>query len=199
MAKTSLHRSPAMALPTYSLDALLDLYRDRGHAQYGGEAVSQLEHALQCATLAEQAGQSAELITASLFHDLGHLIHHLGEDAVMRGIDDRHEFRAIPVLQKLFPAAVTTPIRLHVEAKRYLCFAEPDYWDSLSTVSQQTLQLQGGIFSSVEAQAFIRQPYAESAVTLRRWDEQAKVAGQQTPALEHFVPILQASVVALVD
>ena len=47
--------SPLMA-------SLLQLYRDRGQTQYGGEAVSQLAHALQCATLAEQAGESAALI-----------------------------------------------------------------------------------------------------------------------------------------
>ena len=98
-------------LMTNTLNALLDLYCQRGQAQYGGEAVSQLEHALQCATLAEQSGQSAAVIVACLFHDLGHLVHHLGEDVAVRGIDDRHEYRAIAFLETHFPAAVTTPIR----------------------------------------------------------------------------------------
>ena len=69
------------------LTTLLDLYRQRGQAQYGGEAVSQLEHALQCATLAEEAGQPAEMIAACLFHDLGHLVHHLGKNPAQHGID----------------------------------------------------------------------------------------------------------------
>jgi phosphonate degradation associated HDIG domain protein len=175
------------------LHNLLELYRDRGQAQYGGEAISQLEHALQCATLAEQATPSAELITACFFHDLGHLIHHLGEDAATRGIDDRHEYRAMPVLEQLYPAAVTAPIRLHVAAKRYLCSVDQNYWDTLSPVSQQSLELQGGPFSVAAAAAFMQQPYAAEAVQLRRWDDLAKVPEGKTPDLEYFIPILVAA------
>ena len=175
----------------YHLATLLDLYRQRGQAQYGGEAVSQFEHALQCAALAEQSEQSAEMIAACLFHDLGHLIHHLGDDPARRGLDDRHEQRAIPVLEQLFPAAVTLPIQLHVAAKRYLCAVDDAYWDSLSATSQRSLELQGGAFSPAAATAFIQQPYAEQAVQLRRWDDLAKVPNQDTPDLEHFLPCLQ--------
>jgi phosphonate degradation associated HDIG domain protein len=175
----------------HTLPTLLDLYRQRGQAQYGGEAVSQLEHSLQCATLAEEAGQSAEMIAACLFHDLGHLIHHLGENVAQHGIDDRHEYRAIPVLEKLFPGAVTVPIQLHVAAKRYLCAVDGDYWDSLSPASKRSLELQGGAFSPVAAANFIQQPHAEQAVQLRRWDDLAKVPNLPTPDLEHFWPSLQ--------
>lgn len=175
-----------------TLNELCNLYRQRGQSQYGGEAVSQLEHALQCATLAEQAQQPLTLVVACLLHDLGHLIHHLGEDVAQRGIDDRHEYRAIPVLEMLFPAAVTAPIRLHVAAKQYLCAVEKGYWDSLSPASQRSLELQGGIFSAAAATAFIQQPHAPEAVKLRWWDDMAKVPGQETPDLEHFVPLLQA-------
>ncbi|MEA5452827.1 phosphohydrolase [Leptolyngbya sp. CCNP1308] len=174
-----------------SLTTLLDLYRQRGQAQYGGEAVSQLHHALQCATLAEQADQPPEMIAACLFHDLGHLVHHLGDDPARRGIDDRHEHRAIPVLALLFPAAVTRPIQLHVEAKRYLCAVDETYWDSLSATSKRSLELQGGVFSPAAATAFIQQPHANQAVQLRRWDDLAKVPNQDTPDLEHFLPSLQ--------
>jgi len=175
----------------YTLNYLLTLYRDRGQAQYGGEAINQLEHALQCATLAEADGQSAELIAACLLHDLGHLIYPLGDDPALRGIDDRHEYRAIPVLEKRFPAAVTGPIQLHVEAKRYLCAVDEDYWGALSTASKRSLELQGGVFSSAAADAFIQQPHASAAVQLRRWDDQAKVPHLATPDLEHFLPTLQ--------
>ncbi|NEQ95224.1 MAG: HD domain-containing protein [Cyanothece sp. SIO2G6] len=180
-------------MPT--LSELIELYGDRGQAQYGGEAVSQLQHALQCATLAETAGASAELITACLLHDLGHLVHHLGEDVAKRGIDDRHEYRAIPILETLFPAAVTTPIRLHVAAKRYLCAVDGTYWASLSPASQLSLDLQGGIFAEQAAAAFIQQPYAEDAVKLRHWDDLAKDPHQQTPNLSHFLAIMQQATV----
>ncbi|MEA5465798.1 phosphonate degradation HD-domain oxygenase [Leptothoe sp. PORK10 BA2] len=173
-----------------TLTEIIDLYRNRGQSQYGGEAVSQLEHALQCATLAEEAGKSSSLIAASLLHDLGHLVHHLGEEPALQGIDDRHEDRAVPVLETLFPAAVTTPIRLHVAAKRYLCAVEDSYWASLSHASKRSLELQGGVFTPEAAKAFIQQSYAEDAVELRRWDDLAKVAELKTPDLDHFLPIL---------
>jgi phosphonate degradation associated HDIG domain protein len=177
----------------HTLQTILDLFARKGSQMYGQEAVSQLEHALQCATLAEISGQNHEAIAACLLHDIGHLIHDLGDDAAVHGIDDRHEYRAIPLLQKSFGPAVTEPIRLHVDAKRYLCIADSDYWATLSSASQRSLELQGGAFSSDEAEQFINLPYAKEAVQLRLWDDRAKIAGQDTPELSHFIPILQQS------
>ncbi|MFB2833061.1 phosphonate degradation HD-domain oxygenase [Floridanema evergladense] len=166
---------------------IVEILRSRGDRQYGGEAVSQLEHALQCATLARDCGASNELVIACLLHDFGHLVHSLGEDGLQTGLDDRHEYRVIPWLRPLYSEAVTEPIRLHVQAKRYLCAVEPSYFASLSPASQQSLILQGGIYSPEEAAAFISLPFAEDAVQLRRWDEQAKIPGQVTPSLEDFM------------
>jgi len=176
-----------------SLTDILDILVTKGRAQYGQEAVSQLEHALQCATLANAANRSNEMITACLLHDFGHLVHNLGEDAALRGLDDRHEYRAISFLQRLFSPAVTEPIRLHVEAKRYLCAVDSVYWDTLSSASKHSLELQGGMFSAAAAEEFIRQPYAKDAVQLRIWDDRAKVANLETPPLDHFTPILLGS------
>jgi len=174
-----------------NLDSILDILAQRGDEQYGNEAVSQLQHALQCAALAEEAGQTPGLIVASLLHDLGHLVHDLGESAADRGINDRHECRVIPFLRHLFDKAVTEPIRLHVDAKRYLCATDGSYWASLSPASKQSLELQGGIFSDLEAQEFVEQPYAQDAVQLRIWDDKAKVADLTTPDLDHFLPMMQ--------
>ena len=41
--------------------------------------VNQRAHALQAALLAEQAGCDAALVTAALLHDIGHMVHDLGE------------------------------------------------------------------------------------------------------------------------
>ena len=172
---------------------LLEILRSRGHEKYGGEAVTQLEHALQCAMLAQENQASPELITACLFHDLGHLVHDLGENVAEKGVDDRHEYRAIPWLKPLFSEAVTEPIRLHVEAKRYLCVVDSDYFDSLSTNSQQSLRLQGGLFSPQEVAIFLSLPYAKEAIQLRRWDEAAKIPQKVTPFLEDFLAILETS------
>jgi phosphonate degradation associated HDIG domain protein len=172
---------------------LLGILRSRGHEQYGGEAITQLEHALQCATLAQENQASPELITACLFHDLGHLIHDLGENAAEKGVDDRHEYRAIPWLKPLFSEVVTEPIRLHVEAKRYLCAVDLDYFDSLSTNSRRSLRLQGGKFSTQEVAIFLSLPYAKEAIQLRRLDETAKIPERSTPSLADFLTILETS------
>lgn len=175
-----------------SFEQIASLMAARGAERYGTEAVSQLEHALQCAALAECAGSSPELITAALLHDLGHLIHELGDDSAERGVDDVHQYLALPFLRPLFADAVLEPIRLHVDAKRYLCAAERHYWDSLSPASKLSLELQGGIFSPEQAERFSRHAYAMDAVRLRRWDDLAKVQGKETPVLAHFVGIMQS-------
>ncbi|MEM9568047.1 MAG: phosphonate degradation HD-domain oxygenase [Cyanobacteria bacterium P01_E01_bin.34] len=171
----------------FSLDTIEQLYRVRGSQQYGNEAVSQLEHALQCATLAQERGASNATITACFLHDIGHLLHNLGEDIAERGVDDHHEYRAIPYLKSLFGPEVTEPIRLHVNAKRYLCAIDEGYWASLSSASQRSLKLQGGVFSESDAKTFIQQPFASEAVELRQCDDLAKVTNKTTPTIATFL------------
>ncbi len=163
------------------------LFKERGGEQYSGEPVTQLQHALQTASLGEAEGASDALVTAALLHDLGHLLHDLGETPSMHGVDDVHQYRALPFLRGLFNDGVLDAIKLHVDAKRYLCATRPGYHGSLSADSQRSLLLQGGVFSPVEAQGFIAQPGAEAAVSLRLWDDLAKDADQVTPPLSHFM------------
>ena len=177
------------------IETILKILSFKGHSQYGQEPISQLEHALQCATLAELARASNELIVACLFHDFGHLVHNLGEDAAKKSINDHHEYRSIKYLKHLFGEAVTEPIRLHVEAKRYLCATRPNYFTTLSPASQQSLELQGGAFSSDAAAEFIQQPYAEDAVQLRIWDDQAKIVDMKTPDLKYFTQIIYPTMI----
>jgi phosphonate degradation associated HDIG domain protein len=163
------------------------LFAERGGERYAGEAVTQLEHALQCALLAEADGADDELVTAALLHDLGHLLHDLGETPSLQGVDDVHQYRALPFLRGLFGNEVTAPIKLHVDAKRYLCATRPGYFAALSEDSRRSLGLQGGIFNEAQAEAFIAQTGAAEAVRLRVWDDQAKAAGLATPPLAHFM------------
>lgn len=170
-----------------SLEDIQHLFAMRGGEQYAGEPVTQLEHALQSAALAEAEGAGDELVTAALLHDLGHLLHDLGETPTMHGVDDVHQYRAIPFLRGLVTDAVIDAIKLHVDAKRYLCATRPDYFARLSDDSKRSLALQGGIFSPPQAEAFIAQPGAADAVRLRIWDDLAKEAGKATPPLSHFI------------
>ncbi|MBX3585511.1 MAG: phosphohydrolase [Ramlibacter sp.] len=173
-----------MALTLTDLERLFD---ERGTEQYTGEPVTQLEHALQCAMLAERDGADDELVTAALLHDLGHLLHNLGATPTLQGVDDVHQYRALPVLRSLFGDGVVDPIKLHVDAKRYLCATRPDYFAALSDDSKRSLALQGGIYSPGQAENFIRMPGAPAAVRLRVWDDLAKVGGLTTPSLAHFL------------
>ena len=165
------------------------LFKAHGHIEYAGEGVSQQEHALQCGQLAEGAGAAPELVTAAVLHDLGHMLNLQGETPTARGVDDQHQYFAIPFLRGLFPAAVIEPIRLHVDAKRALCALETDYYEALSEDSKRSLTLQGGIFSGEQLAAFQAKPHAEDAMRVRRWDDAAKIPGAATPPLSHFLEI----------
>jgi phosphonate degradation associated HDIG domain protein len=165
------------------------LFRQHGHIEYSGENVTQLEHALQAAQRAEAEGAGDTLVTAALLHDLGHLLNLQGDSPTARGIDDQHQYYAIPFLRPLFPPAVIEAIRLHVDAKRALCALEPEYYEALSPDSKRSLTLQGGIFARGEAEAFMARPFAADAVRVRRWDDAAKVPGHPTPPLSHYLAI----------
>ena len=163
------------------------LFAAHGDEQYSGEPVTQLQHALQTAYLAEQNSADDALITAALLHDLGHLLHDLGETPSLRGVDDVHQYRVLPFLRGLFTDDVLNAIKLHVDAKRFLCATRPEYHAQLSDDSKRSLLLQGGTFSDADAAVFIKQPGAERAVQLRLWDDAAKAENLNTPTLAHFM------------
>lgn len=169
-----------------TIDEIFSVIEIEGAARYGSERINQLEHALQCAWLAERESGKPALIAAALLHDIGHMLHQLGEDAALRGVDDRHEQIGYKFLRQRFDDAVCFPVKMHVDSKRYLCTVEEGYFEKLSAGSVRSLQLQGGPFSFDEANTFIEQPFARDAVNLRRWDEQAKVEDLTTPELDYF-------------
>ena len=169
-----------------TVDEIFDLFYRRGEAAYVGEAITQTEHALQAAWAAQQEGAGSALITAALLHDIGHLLHDLPEDCADEGIDSIHEELGARWLARHFGPEVVEPIRLHVAAKRFLCATDPAYLARLSPASKQSLALQGGPFSREEATRFAAGPHANAALTLRRWDELAKIPGLKTPRLEDF-------------
>jgi predicted HD phosphohydrolase len=119
------------------------------------------------------------------------LLHRESEDVAERGKDTRHEELADRLLSKHLPASVTTPIRLHVAAKRYLCYADSAYKDALSPSSLLSLKLQGGPMTAEEAESFLAGEYAREAVALRRWDDEAKIAGLVVNPAESYLPILE--------
>jgi [1-hydroxy-2-(trimethylamino)ethyl]phosphonate dioxygenase len=167
------------------VEEITDLYVRKGDARYG-EGVSLTEHSLQAAWLAEQEGQAPHLIVAALLHDIGHLLHDFPEDIADRGIDSRHESLASAWLSQHFSPEVSEPVRLHVAAKRFLCARAPGYLTALSPASVQSLQLQGGAMSAEEGKDFAAEPFKDSALRLRRWDDLAKATDLRTPSFDHY-------------
>ncbi|SDB73550.1 HD domain-containing protein [Belnapia rosea] len=176
------------------LAQIADLLELKADGQYGLHDINQRQHALQSAWLAERAGCPPALIAAALMHDIGHLVHGLGENPAAEGIDDEHEAVGNAYLTQWFGPEVTEPVRLHVSAKRYLCATESDYFGKLSPDSVLSLGLQGGPMSAEEVAAFRALPQAEAAVQLRRFDEEAKVKGLETPPVGHFMPYVAACI-----
>ena len=169
---------------------IVDLFNEKGHSLYGGEAVTQMEHALQAASYARKNNASDALITASLLHDIGHLLHALPDDAPDHGVDDLHEELAALFLEKYFIKEVVEPAKLHVQAKRYLCFVDNGYYNTLSEPSRQSLALQGGIMNAEEAAEFEKFENYKEAVLLRTWDDLAKDPTMQTDPIEAFAPYI---------
>ncbi len=164
------------------------LLEQKASGRYGLTLINQQQHALQGAWLAEREGKGDAMIVAALLHDIGHMVHDLGENPADAGIDDRHEELGHAWLQAHFGPEVTEPVRLHVAAKRYLCAVEAEYFGKLSQDSVKSLALQGGPMSPEEVAAFEALPQHRDAVQLRRYDEQAKVKGLETPRVAHFMP-----------
>lgn len=153
---------------------ILDLYRVGGDRLYAGEPVTQLEHAWQCGRLAEKSGASVALQLASWLHDLGHLWVNSPGTPTLRGEDDRHEAVAADILAPLFGLAVAEPVRLHVQAKRYLVTTNRAYAAKLSQDSTRSLALQGGVMSAQECALFEAKPHFKDALKLRVWDDLGK-------------------------
>jgi phosphonate degradation associated HDIG domain protein len=183
---------PPAARESAVLRRIEELFRTSGASMYAGEPVTQLEHALQAASLAETQGAKPALIAAALLHDVGHLMHSYGEDCADEGIDDEHEAEGARWLANYFGAEVVEPIRLHVMAKRYLCCVDSVYYGKLSDASRKSLALQGGPLTASEAQDFERNPHFLDALRLRGWDESAKERDFATPPLEHYLVVVAA-------
>lgn len=172
------------------IDDIFAIFRGSGNLNYG-EDVSQMEHILQCAHLARIDGATDALIAAALLHDIGQFLDDAGNAAELKGIDARHEVTGAAYLAPFFPDAVTEPVRLHVEAKRYLCATEPGYLEALSRASALSLRLQGGPHGDQEMRDFLALPAAADAIRLRRYDDQGKKRDWDVPDLETYRPLLE--------
>lgn len=167
---------------------------DGGRA-YLGEAVSMQEHFLQCAEQVAANNGSDALVAAALLHDIGHFGQYFDIDLRKVDVDNQHGELGARILAPHFHRSVVEPVRLHVMAKRYLCATDELYFDHLSEASVLSLSKQGGPMSAEEVTQFERNPDFESAVTVRRADDNAKVVNAVTRTFDDFEPLLHSLVI----
>jgi predicted HD phosphohydrolase len=183
---------------TIMADRLLEAMKQSAARQYGGEAITELAHALQCGDLAEAGGADEELVLACLLHDVGRFavaqdgISDTLEQVAARAAGARGHYEAgADLIAPYVPERVAFLVRAHADAKRYLCATDVAYYDSLSPASKHTLALQGGVMGADEARRVETHPWWADAVRLRRWDDEAKVIGKKTRPLNAWKPLLE--------
>ena len=178
--------------PDNVVDKLDALFAAIAGTSYLGEPITVAEHMLQSAACARRDGADDALIAAALLHDVGYYVDPAPDNANETDRSKRHDLAAARILAPVLPAGVTEPIRLHVDAKRYLCAIEPAYYDKLSDASKHTMRLQGGVMKADETEAFAGEAYCEDAVRLRRWDDEGKTPDVAVPGFDAYRTMLEA-------
>lgn len=156
-------------------DNIMAMYDAKGHLQYG-EELTQLQHMIQSAVLAEEEGYDEEVILAAFLHDVGHF---LDQDADLMGdvgVRNHEVIGARYLVENGFSWKIGALVEGHVQAKRYLCFADANYFDGLSAASRKTLGYQGGVMTSDEAAEFESDPLFDLHIRMRIWDDMGKRA-----------------------
>ncbi len=159
-----------------TVNEIFSLYEQFGGEEYHGEPVSQLEHMSQSAELAINGKYDDEVILAAFLHDIGHICVQKNKENTMGdyGIKSHEKIGADYLREKGFPEKIAKLVENHVQAKRYLTFSNPLYYQGLSEASKQTLEFQGGVMTKEEATAFEEDTLFELSILMRKWDELAK-------------------------
>jgi gamma-butyrobetaine dioxygenase len=172
-------------------EQIVELFEARGNTIGAMDLVSQKDHALQTAALAVAEGAPEELVLAALLHDIGHLLPQAETPgSALNG--NRHEERGAKWLAGSFGREITEPVRLHVEAKRYLCALDLNYIQKLSPGALHRLKTQGGPLSRSEAEEFQANPYHREALYLRHFDDRAKIPGWRVSPLAHYRDLIES-------
>jgi phosphonate degradation associated HDIG domain protein len=179
-------------------DEIISMYENYGGSEYAGEKISQLEHMVQAAQLAEKNGFDEEVILAAFLHDIGHLAEEANGENEMDsfGLKDHEMIGSKYLADKGFSDKITTLVASHVNAKRYLTRKDPAYYNQLSEASKKTLEFQGGMMTSDEAEEFEEDPLFHEIILMRRWDEQAKIQNITLPDLQRYRTMIIAHLIS---
>lgn len=175
-------------LAVAKLKQLYDLY---GQNTYG-EDVTQRQHAVQTARLAEQSGQPEEVVLGACFHDVGHLLVNEIPQAQRDEAVYRHQLVGAQFMRSLgFSPLVTGLVESHVDSKRYLSAVDSGYLSTLSRASLESLAFQGGPMSEDEITGFDELPDKHLYIRLRYWDDQAKLPNIPDTGMEAYFEMAQ--------
>ncbi|KAL2831854.1 hypothetical protein BJY01DRAFT_260395 [Aspergillus pseudoustus] len=191
--------------PHETITHLFTFIAAQGHKSYLGERISQLAHSLQCAHLARTSptySHDPEVILAALLHDVGRFIPDADAMPALIAPDGAyigrasHEVLGERYLRQLgFSERVCQLVGAHVAAKRFLTATEPAYYEGLSETSKRTLGYQGGIFTAEQVREARQDPWLESKLAVRRWDDQAKDPHREVPGLDAYTEMAVKSLI----
>lgn len=171
----------------HTVEQIFNLYETHGMDEYG-ESVSMTMHMMQCAQLAQQAGEADEVILAAFLHDIGHFLE--GDEKMDIYGTQKHDDLGGKFLADLgFPQKMADLVSSHVAAKKYLVYAEPAYYNELSEASKITLQFQGGKMTEKEAAVFEKDPLLPLYIKIRKWDDLGKDANK--PVMDHEIQLMK--------
>ena len=175
------------------VDEIINKYQNN-NSLYIGEKVTMTEHMIQNAMLAEENHSPKSLICACLLHDYGHFIIEDPDHLVSKSIDGKHEDIGFNFLNNYFRPEVVEPIRLHVQAKRYLS-REKSYWSALSEASKVSLKLQGGVMSDSETEKFTSLKFHHDAILLRKYDDEGKIPNIKMRKIEDYRNLINSQLI----
>ncbi len=155
----------------------------RAHDGNPDAALTVLQHALQCAQLAEWAHADDALVAAALLHRICRL--------TSEGLESAGYTPEMDLIERHYGADVLEPIRLQPSAQRYLAAVDAAYLAALAPAALAALNQQGGPMPPAEVTAFESKPQAMNAVQVRRWSELAGGPLQRTPPLDYYLALLE--------
>ena len=175
------------------VDEIINKYQNN-NSLYIGEKVTMTEHMIQTAMLAEENQSPTSLICACLLHDYGHFIIEDPDQLVSKSVDGKHEDIGFNFLKNYFKPEVVEPIKLHVQAKRYLC-RNKSYWNILSKASKVSLKLQGGMMDNNEAKKFVSLKFHNDAILLRKYDDEGKIPNIKMKKIEDYRNLINSQLI----
>ena len=176
-----------------TIKEIFDLYEQYGSFDYIGEKVTQTEHMIQSAMVAEKEGADKETILAAFLHDIGHLLGHKYQHEQMDtwGTRNHDKIGGRYLRERGFPEKVCKLVENHVLAKRYLVPMNHAYYEILSEASKKTLDYQGGRMNEYELYEFETDPMRGIYFQFRKWEDMAKNKNMVLEPIEKYQKLMR--------